>query len=122
LVLREDCKERPCFFLLLLLSVEMAGWQSLSPSYSRHFSYSVNGDSIYPPGYTFKHPSLDLSRPPVNRGVPYHRGGNWDHDGVADNQSFAQSAESTELSYLGSESSAEFDRARPTESVGSYHS
>jgi hypothetical protein len=100
----------------------MAGWQSPSPSYSRHSSYSVNGDSIYPPGYTFSHPSPELSRPPANRGARYRRGGNWDPEGDADIQSVAQSAESIELSYLGSESNAEFDRARPTESVGSYHS
>jgi len=100
----------------------MVGWESPSRSDSRHSSYSVIGDSIYLPGYTFSHSSSDLAQPPANCGAPYHKDGNRALDSDAHIQDFAQFVESTKLSYLGNTSNAEFDHARPTESVGSYHS
>jgi len=43
-----DCKEQPPLFFLLLLPIEMTGWQPPSHSDSRHSSYSINGDCSQP--------------------------------------------------------------------------
>jgi len=100
----------------------MAGRQSPSRSYSCHSSYSVNGGSLYPLGFSFSHPSFDLDRPSPIPTAVYPVGGNRASESNSDVQTFIQFAESMELSYLGSASNVEFDQARLAESVGSYHS
>lgn len=86
----------------------MAQWRSPSCSYSRHSSYTINIDSIYPPGYSYSHPS---SNPPQHTPhldsvlrVFFHRGGNHAYKNNADLHSFGPSAHSKEHSYLGTSS------------------
>ena len=99
----------------------MAGFQPPSRSYSRHSSYSVTGDSIYPSDYTFTASSTYYPQPPVNRTAPYDMRGS-PSQSDSDLRSYGSSFQSKEVSYLGNYINADPTEARPSESVGSYHS